>query len=522
MPVCRLCCCEADDDQLVRCSDCSEGHVICELCLAACVELDCRDGAEGFSGRVSCPFTRTEECVSEPYGDALLARHVPPATFALYMRARERVAAQRIWARAQHELEIARQDFERREQAGASTMLASALQAQFPNARQCARCSFGPVTHYACADLRAHHQERTAVGARVDNACPLCGWFVTSIDEWPLWDGTVRDGQQLRWECTACSLHNDLTDFECAACASVRGAELRLVNASGRDRAGDGEEDGVGSRRHVQQHQQPVQAVPDEGPDEGERLLRASEQQRALRRLRPPQLSPAQPAEQAAGRPRWLCTSAVLPGMRLPNGLGVPFAFLLLALAVSVPYAIHLAASGGHREPAPFAAATRLDSAPAAAPVLCVDDHEPALAARRSGLASAAAGATIAMRWLFTTVLRVLGLAFGLLGFRAQAAIGCAAACAALVALHRIVRSALVMWAWLTADHAFETWSGCYDARRLQEYAIKQRARMYLRVPSRGRSSVSSGTPSFPAHDIQYLEQLSSDTVRQVRWHYYD
>lgn len=60
------------------------------------------------------------------------------------------------------------------------------------HAFQCAQCSFGPIAHFACHDLAAHHGERVN-GAVVNNACPQCGWFSESLADWPEWDGTVPD-----------------------------------------------------------------------------------------------------------------------------------------------------------------------------------------------------------------------------------------------------------------------------------------------------------------------------------------
>lgn len=56
---------------------------------------------------------------------------------------------------------------------------------------QCAECSFGPIDHFACGDLSAHHGEEIAHGVSINNACPKCGWFSSDIHDWPQWDGTV-------------------------------------------------------------------------------------------------------------------------------------------------------------------------------------------------------------------------------------------------------------------------------------------------------------------------------------------
>jgi len=56
---------------------------------------------------------------------------------------------------------------------------------------QCGQCSFGPIDHFACGDLGAHHGEEIARGVTVNNACPKCDWFSDDIADWPQWDGTV-------------------------------------------------------------------------------------------------------------------------------------------------------------------------------------------------------------------------------------------------------------------------------------------------------------------------------------------
>lgn len=63
---------------------------------------------------------------------------------------------------------------------------------------QCAQCGFGPIDHFACGDLEAHHGENVG-GATINNACPRCGWFSGSLCDWPKWDGTVpEEAQQSR------------------------------------------------------------------------------------------------------------------------------------------------------------------------------------------------------------------------------------------------------------------------------------------------------------------------------------
>jgi hypothetical protein len=72
--------------------------------------------------------------------------------------------------------------------------LARQLREALPGARQCARCGFGPIDHFRCADLAAHHGQNVRGGAQVRNSCPDCGWFTRDVKDWPMWDGRFRDG----------------------------------------------------------------------------------------------------------------------------------------------------------------------------------------------------------------------------------------------------------------------------------------------------------------------------------------
>ncbi|KAG8464448.1 hypothetical protein KFE25_003511 [Diacronema lutheri] len=128
------------------------------------------------AGRLICPYAVHGDCASSPIDDAELARHTPASTFALHLRARERLR--------EHD------------------SLQASLVALFPDARQCGRCSLGPITHAACADLLVHDGRAAVMPSSVqrgdsfiNNSCPRCGWFSHSIEHWPSWDGVLRDGE---------------------------------------------------------------------------------------------------------------------------------------------------------------------------------------------------------------------------------------------------------------------------------------------------------------------------------------
>ena len=66
-------------------------------------------------------------------------------------------------------------------------------------AYQCPNCSFGPVDFSNCDDLSYHHGDPVYENGTSDkvisytnNACHSCGFYATLIQEWSIWDGTIR------------------------------------------------------------------------------------------------------------------------------------------------------------------------------------------------------------------------------------------------------------------------------------------------------------------------------------------
>ena len=110
---------------------------------------------------------------------------------------KDAVVEHMMWQRAQEEMHRRMREFteEQRQQAEARD-LSEALRKEFPNARQCGRCGFGPVDHVACFDLGTHHHEQRG-RARINNACPRCSYFSRDVNDWPRWDGRLPDNQNL-------------------------------------------------------------------------------------------------------------------------------------------------------------------------------------------------------------------------------------------------------------------------------------------------------------------------------------
>merc|ERR1711971_106538 len=56
----------------------------------------------------------------------------------------------------------------------------------------CPRCKYGPVDHFACSDLLAHHGDWDH-GTEINNSCPKCSWFSQNLHDWEPWDGEVSE-----------------------------------------------------------------------------------------------------------------------------------------------------------------------------------------------------------------------------------------------------------------------------------------------------------------------------------------
>jgi hypothetical protein len=187
-------------------AECDGGaHYVCHGCLATYVRTELDSVQENDArleehrargGRIRCPLHGHGAC-AHSYADQALARELAPELFAEYRAAQDAGVEQRLWEDAQ--LEIQRRVREHQERQAREhqavndrSVLAEGLRRIMPNARQCGGCGRGPVDHYACTDLQAHHGQPMGRG-RISNACQQCGWFRARIAEWPPWDGRIWD-----------------------------------------------------------------------------------------------------------------------------------------------------------------------------------------------------------------------------------------------------------------------------------------------------------------------------------------
>ena len=123
-----------------------------------------------------------------------------------------------------------------REAAEDRVELAAVLRTRFARrdgtyaAFMCGRCGYGPIEHFACADLLLHHGDGS-----VDNSCPSCGELPQTISGWREWDGQcvgvpLQEAEQSdelleRWR----RCHEDVVLSSSAGEATVgRGLRARL------------------------------------------------------------------------------------------------------------------------------------------------------------------------------------------------------------------------------------------------------------------------------------------------------
>lgn len=182
-------------------SKCDGEHFVCNGCFETFVaselerarnddELLAEHRSRG--GRIRCVQHPRGGCTST-FSDDVLARQLPPPLFAEYRAAQDASVEQRMWEEAQAALQRQAQEYQRAHQAKQDRrVLEEGLRRLMPNARQCGSCGRGPVDHFACGDLQAHHRQQVG-RARINNACQHCGWFSGRISDWPAWDGQIWD-----------------------------------------------------------------------------------------------------------------------------------------------------------------------------------------------------------------------------------------------------------------------------------------------------------------------------------------
>lgn len=157
------------------------------------VELNSQSVIEN-GGRVTCVCAKASGCTSHAFANKLIAMIVPDELYERYLRARDYVVGKDAVAGALAKVkEQGSLGFVEQEQIRNLYRKADGSYSAY----MCGKCSFGPIDHMACMDLKCHHGEKKGGGAgQINNACPKCKWFAATIDKWPAWDGEFRSVEE--------------------------------------------------------------------------------------------------------------------------------------------------------------------------------------------------------------------------------------------------------------------------------------------------------------------------------------
>jgi hypothetical protein len=184
---------------------CAEKHFTCSECLCFHAEstfpnpskldprrmksIGCKDG------RLRCPKTLTNSCNSEPYGGVSLLK-LNASNLMRVINARSWATEQAMYEKKTIQFSKSLHDLKKKFKIKKKLkqdrdLLSEQIQREIPNARQCAKCNYGPIDHGWCDNLKTHHGETKMNGGKINNGCPKCGWFANHIKDWPAWNGRI-------------------------------------------------------------------------------------------------------------------------------------------------------------------------------------------------------------------------------------------------------------------------------------------------------------------------------------------
>ena len=181
---------------------CGVGHRVCDDCLSQYIMITwaAQHQEAGVIPDLRCFF---ERCGGPPFRATEIARHCSEEAFQVYLDVVQSAKDAQVYADSQRLLHEAMQratstndsnDTNNTVEADAGTaLLQRQMRNQFRDGRMCPKCNFGPVLLYGCEDLAAHHGELVGRTTRVDNRCPICGFFSPTVSGWLQWDGVIRD-----------------------------------------------------------------------------------------------------------------------------------------------------------------------------------------------------------------------------------------------------------------------------------------------------------------------------------------
>jgi len=180
-----------------ECILCPEGHAICRSALQHYVAMEVKKPITLHQKRGGCIKCPVPEC------DAVLpergmALHCTPETYGTYTDMKQKVASQNAFEKVLEEHPGVAEEKRERE------IMKESIRNQFRcgvddyYAFKCPQCFFGPIDKEHCDDLVAHHGDYVSEGVKIDNSCPMCGFYGTTITQWGKWDGEFLEGKRLK------------------------------------------------------------------------------------------------------------------------------------------------------------------------------------------------------------------------------------------------------------------------------------------------------------------------------------
>jgi hypothetical protein len=186
---------------------CPASHFICQECLDQWVraELDLIVASSDYlakhrqrRGLIVCPQCKSMDIDEGLLDDQEVTKFVDPSTYKQYRDARDASTEQRVFEERKAEFDDQVAALERRyaslhagqvrqqQEAINEAATREFLKRNFPNAKQCPECGYGPVINENCRNLATHDGQAVA-GGRISNRCPRCNYFDRDWNNWAPW-----------------------------------------------------------------------------------------------------------------------------------------------------------------------------------------------------------------------------------------------------------------------------------------------------------------------------------------------
>lgn len=180
------CCIFLDFHAPDQCVSCEHGHHVSRQALGKYLEMELEKPLEYHQKLQGLKCPKCELCFQGEQVSSLLT----PELNTQFQELRERCVD-----KTKYEEEVAgKEDL---------STVQETIRLQFKNSKgdfvgcyMCPDCGFGPIAKMACDDMKAHHFQKKG-NTFIDNSCPMCHFFTSSIARWKKWDGSFLPGDKV-------------------------------------------------------------------------------------------------------------------------------------------------------------------------------------------------------------------------------------------------------------------------------------------------------------------------------------